>query len=225
MTEAQRRFQELTQASNQPTETPLINSSSEEPAEEVIAKDVYDAIEDVAEEVVAKDVYEDIEELEEILEEVPDLPEIEDFEEDDDLIDIGEPPLELDLAPEMPDEPEDLVIYEPQVSVKTEDIPAPTDATVVPPVVIPQAQKPAEVDTEDNTMLKTQIKEFKEKTVDTCLHFINHDVGGAEIKEFKDIVAIMDTVEKSIEPKKNEMPQVAIQVVVQNLMAGVTDDC
>ena len=66
-----------------------------------------------------------------------------------------------------------------------------------------------------------KIKEFKTLALDRCLHFIKSDVRFAEVKEFKDIVAIVDTLDK----KSGIDTTTTINVLVQNIQEKFVDDC
>ena len=70
-----------------------------------------------------------------------------------------------------------------------------------------------------------KIDQFKEKAVDRALNFIQVEAQFAEVKEFKDIVAIVDSIEKSyMKPGPNDgQPQ--INILIQNLMQNFKDDC
>ena len=66
-----------------------------------------------------------------------------------------------------------------------------------------------------------KIKEFKTLALDRCLHFIKSDVRFAVVKEFKDIVAIVDTLDK----KSGIDTNTTINVLVQNIQEKFVDDC
>ena len=53
---------------------------------------------------------------------------------------------------------------------------------------------------------------------------MREDVEFAEIKEFKDVVAIVDSIEKSYKDTKD--PQgTTINIAIQNLVEKFSDDC
>lgn len=66
------------------------------------------------------------------------------------------------------------------------------------------------------------IEEFKELALDHALKFMKNDARFAEVKEFKDIVAIVDSLEKSYNKTADTGP--TINILVQNLMERFKDD-
>lgn len=66
------------------------------------------------------------------------------------------------------------------------------------------------------------IDEFKELALDHALRFMKNDARFAEVKEFKDIVAIVDSLEKSYSKSTDSGP--TINILVQNLMERFKDD-
>ena len=134
-------------------------------------------------------------------------------------------PKDYNLAPEVIEEPQDLQTATMPV-VEEEHIPEVVDSIVVPPLNIDKhlttPTEPEEIDDKDLADMKATIKRFKKKAVDECLSYLEEQV---DTKEFKDIVSIIDTIEKSIEPKKTDAPTIQLNVMVQNLMAGIPDDC
>ena len=89
------------------------------------------------------------------------------------------------------------------------------------------APPPAEVpDTSSSEKMLSDIHEFKELTVARALNFMKNDGEWAEIKEIKDMVAIVDSIEKSVRPQVPESPAgITVQVLVQNLMSEFKRDC
>ena len=85
-------------------------------------------------------------------------------------------------------------------------------------------QKPGEVEIvpEENQLL-ADIALFKKKAVKYALDSIT-DPEYLEVREFKDLVSIVDTVEKS---EKADGPAAAttVNVMINNMMAGLKDDC
>lgn len=73
------------------------------------------------------------------------------------------------------------------------------------------------------TTIEDKIKEFKEKAVDAALSFINKDVRFAEVKEFKDMVAIVDSIDKSLQKGTDSGP--TVNILIQNLTERYQDDC
>ena len=66
------------------------------------------------------------------------------------------------------------------------------------------------------------IDEFKELALDHALNFMKNDARFSEVKEFKDIVAIVDSLEKSYNKTTDSGP--TINILVQNLMERFKDD-
>ena len=71
------------------------------------------------------------------------------------------------------------------------------------------------------------IDAFKKQAMKECLRFIKDDARYAEVKEFKDMVAIVDSIEKSYKDTKD--PEgTTINVLIQNLtqkFKDTPDDC
>lgn len=80
------------------------------------------------------------------------------------------------------------------------------------------------VDSEIVPDTKEKIAQFKELALDHCLTFMQKDAKYAEVKEFKDIVAVVDSIEKSYDKSKGtDTP--TINILVQNLVERFRDDC
>lgn len=72
--------------------------------------------------------------------------------------------------------------------------------------------------------VQLEIDEFKRLAVAHATKFMREDVEFAEVKEFKDIVAIVDSIEKSYKDTKD--PQgTTINIAIQNLVEKFSDDC
>lgn len=74
--------------------------------------------------------------------------------------------------------------------------------------------------------IKDDIATFKRLAVDHALTFIKTQAQFSEVKEFKDVVAVIDSIDKSLQekPGSNSTP-VQVNVMVQSIMQGFTDDC
>lgn len=70
-----------------------------------------------------------------------------------------------------------------------------------------------------------KIEEFKELALDHCLNFMHRDAKLSEVKEFKDIVAIVNTLETSYQKTDPGAGKPTINILVQNLMERFNDDC
>lgn len=71
------------------------------------------------------------------------------------------------------------------------------------------------------------INKFKQKAVKEAIRFMDKDVDMAEIKEFKDMVAIVDSIEKSYTADKTN-DSTTINILIQNLQQkfkDTPDDC
>lgn len=106
-----------------------------------------------------------------------------------------------------------------------EDVEFEQPITIEEPIITPTTivtTKPEEPTIE--LTIEDKIKDFKEKAIDAALVFINQDVRFAEIKEFKDMVAIVDSIDSSLKkPSANNAP--TINILVQNLAERYKDDC
>lgn len=122
-------------------------------------------------------------------------------------------------------EPEELAIANSWEVVVTKSKPVRAKKTNVLPVaeVLPPACS-AQVDSEIVPDTKEKIAQFKELALDHCLTFMKKDARYAEVKEFKDIVAVVDSIEKSYDKSKGtDAP--TINILVQNLVERFRDDC
>jgi hypothetical protein len=78
-----------------------------------------------------------------------------------------------------------------------------------------------------STISKTnaeKIEAFKTAALDRALLFIEVDAQFAEVKEFKDIVAIVDSIEKSYQKVDPEAGKSTVNLFVQQIMAQFKDD-
>ena len=71
--------------------------------------------------------------------------------------------------------------------------------------------------------LQENIDSFKRQALEHCLRFMSNDARFAEVKEFKDIVAVVDSIEKSIKGTSDTGP--TVNIVIQNLAEKFSDDC
>lgn len=70
-----------------------------------------------------------------------------------------------------------------------------------------------------------KIEEFKELALDHCLKFMKKDAQFSEVKEFKDVVAIVNTLETSYQKTDPDAGKPTINILVQNLVERFKDDC
>lgn len=70
-----------------------------------------------------------------------------------------------------------------------------------------------------------KIERFKELALDHCLKFMQKDAHFSEVKEFKDIVAIVDSLEKSYQKADPDAGKPTINIQINALLARFSDDC
>jgi len=93
-------------------------------------------------------------------------------------------------------------------------------------LIVPETPKPSEVQIVPepiNPKIIQNINNFKDRAVAYALESIT-DPQYLEIKEFKDLVSIVDTIEKSVKPKDNDQAP-TVNILIQNLMEKFSDDC
>jgi len=114
---------------------------------------------------------------------------------------------------------------EPKTTIDNSDIIL--DTTIVTPTLdtkkIKKLASSKLVKTPAEPAVADKIKDFKEFAIDHALHFIKHDAEFAEVKEFKDMVAIVDSIEKSYKDTKDQGP--TVNILIQNLAEKFKDDC
>lgn len=93
---------------------------------------------------------------------------------------------------------------------------------VLPPIVPTIPVEPESMATEVQLQ---KIENFKNLALDHCLKFMQKDAQFSEVKEFKDIVAIVDSLEKSYQKVDPDAGKPTINILVQNLMERFQDDC
>ena len=111
-----------------------------------------------------------------------------------------------------------IVIEEPIVITKPTEEPV-----VLTPPIVPKKPESPEKQTIVSKDIKDKVAEFKELAMEEALRFIRKDVKFAEIKEFKDMVAIVDSIDKSLQKPTSSAP--TINILVQNLAERYRDDC
>jgi len=70
-----------------------------------------------------------------------------------------------------------------------------------------------------------KIEEFKELALEHCLKFMKKDAQFSEVKEFKDIVAIVNTLETSYQKADPDAGKPTINIMINNLLERFNDDC
>ena len=96
------------------------------------------------------------------------------------------------------------------------------DTTILPPAPKPNTDIVTAEIVETDKLL-ADIALFKEKAVDYALSKIS-DTQYLEVKEFRDLVSVVDTVEKSLKDK-DETNETTVNVMINNIMKGLKDDC
>lgn len=91
-------------------------------------------------------------------------------------------------------------------------------------IVIPETpETPAIIDTPREELL-ANVETFKQAAMKEAVRWIGGDAKFAEVKEFKDMVAIVDSIEKSYKDTKDNQGT-TINMVVQNMITKFQDDC
>ena len=96
------------------------------------------------------------------------------------------------------------------------------DQPIVPEVI---TTPDLEIETTATESQLKKIEEFKELALAHCLNFMHRDAKLSEVKEFKDIVAIVNTLETSYQKTDPDAGKPTINILVQNLMERFNDDC
>lgn len=87
---------------------------------------------------------------------------------------------------------------------------------------LPETREPYEII--EPTKIFEDISEFKELAIAHALDFMKNNAKYAEVKELKDVVAIVDSIESSF--NKNKQPQgPTVHIAIQNLVERFRDDC
>jgi len=94
--------------------------------------------------------------------------------------------------------------------------------TIVTPVNTNNGLQSTENSIHGITSIQSKVEEFKELAIDHALKFMKNDAQFAEVKEFKDMVSIVGTIEASY---KDTKPENTINIAIQNIVKGFTDDC
>ena len=81
---------------------------------------------------------------------------------------------------------------------------------------------PQDIAPTSNDMLE-QIEEFKRIAIAYALKFIKTEAEYADIKDFKEVVNIVDSIEKSY--KNNRPTETTVNIAIQNLVERFSDDC
>ena len=110
---------------------------------------------------------------------------------------------------------------------QSDDLNAPEEDIIVPTIITtPQdiITTPQEDAKDGEEKLKDLIHEFKVDAMEEAKNFMKNNLKFAEVKEFKDMVNIVDSIEKSLEKNKgNQGP--TVNILVQTLAENYSDDC
>jgi len=122
---------------------------------------------------------------------------------------------------------EDLCI---KYDVKTKDLKGHTKWTkqseqppVISEVIDKPIVKPRDIVPKTTEELLADVEDFKHLAVAHAVKFMREDARFAEVKEFKDMVAIVDSIEKSYKDTKEQGP--TVNILIQNLAEKFKDDC
>jgi hypothetical protein len=124
----------------------------------------------------------------------------------------------IEIEPAPPEEPkvptaEDIVL-EPEIVIPEKSMGTLQVGRMLAPLEIPK----------DREELLKDIEDFKGLAVAHAVKFMKNDAEFAEIKEFKDMVAIVDSIERSYRDVKDPTGT-TINIAIQNLVSRFTDDC
>ena len=103
----------------------------------------------------------------------------------------------------------------------------PTEAEDFDVSIVPSVPKKPNHDLaipKDREELLTDIDNFKGLAIAHAVKFMKDDAEFAEVKEFKDMVAIVDSIEKSYRDVKDPSGT-TINIAIQNLVERFSDDC
>lgn len=106
------------------------------------------------------------------------------------------------------------------------DIPGAPDlpATITPSEIVTDDPDEQEETQDEYQEHKVKIKEFKVLALDHALNFMRNDSEYAEVKEFKDMVSVVDSIDKSLQ-RPTEDKGTTVNVLIQNIMREFKDDC
>lgn len=100
-----------------------------------------------------------------------------------------------------------------------------TSPQIVTPSTIALPKQELLIETVATEVQLKKIENFKELALDHCLNFMHRDAKLSEVKEFKDIVAIVDSLEKSYQKADPDAGKPTINIMINNLLERFSDDC
>ena len=99
--------------------------------------------------------------------------------------------------------------------------------TTTPPIATPQTTTlPAAIDNDSDIIeeIRADIKTCKSLAMARCKEFLTNDAKFAEVKEIKDVVSIVNDIDKSLQVVK-VADGATVNVYINNLINNFRDDC
>lgn len=98
--------------------------------------------------------------------------------------------------------------------------------TTIPPISQPQVILPAVIDNDSDIIeeIRADIKTCKRLAMVRCKEFLTNDAKFAEVKEIKDVVSIVNDIDKSLQVVK-VADGATVNVYINNLINNFRDDC
>ena len=98
--------------------------------------------------------------------------------------------------------------------------------TTIPPISQPQAILPEVIDNDSDIIeeIRADIKTCKRLAMARCKEFLTNDARFAEVKEIKDVVSIVNDIDKSLQVVK-VADGATVNVYINNLINNFRDDC
>ena len=99
--------------------------------------------------------------------------------------------------------------------------------TTTPPITQPQTTTlPAAIDNDSDIIeeIRADIKTCKRLAMARCKEFLTNDAKFAEVKEIKDVVSIVNDIDKSLQVVK-VAEGATVNVYINNLINNFRDDC
>lgn len=125
------------------------------------------------------------------------------------------------LVSELPELPEPVTII-----TEVEPVIEEVQQTTIPPISQPQAILPAVIDNDSDIIeeIRADIKTCKRLAMARCKEFLTNDAKFAEVKEIKDVVSIVNDIDKSLQVVK-AADGATVNVYINNLINNFRDDC
>ena len=125
------------------------------------------------------------------------------------------------LVSELPELPEPVTII-----TEVEPVIEEVQQTTIPPISQPQVTLPAVIDNDSDIIeeIRADIKTCKRLAMARCKEFLTNDAKFAEVKEIKDVVSIVNDIDKSLQVVK-VADGATVNVYINNLINNFRDDC